>query len=135
MGRKTSDCYPEAKSSVQSRCWSLVRGEQAIIPTKGAKYKVNPRVLTSRSRCSRPPDQARFAPALLRVTGNGCDLVEIVTLETQASEDARGLPSRTLAEKRADYQARSIRPCFASPDQQPHLAGSVSVHTGRPLPA
>src|SRR5579872_6037900 len=39
MGRKTSDCYPEAKSSVQSRCWSLVRGEQAIIPTKGAKYK------------------------------------------------------------------------------------------------
>src|SRR5579872_711149 len=41
MGRKTSDCYPEAKSSVQSRCWSLVRGEQAIIPTKGAKYKVN----------------------------------------------------------------------------------------------
>src|ERR1700733_3108771 len=41
LGRKRSTRYPEAESRVQSRCWSPVRGEQAIIPTKGAKNKVN----------------------------------------------------------------------------------------------
>jgi hypothetical protein len=54
LRRKRSARYPEAKSSVQPRCWSPVRGEQAIIPTKGAKNKVN-------SRCRESlPDRSGF---------------------------------------------------------------------------